>query len=867
MERPAKRQRIALGSLGTDDEDEDELDCEPNELNQRRDPAYQLEQARNRASNKLKSRFEDIFAKYEKDFTGVGDEIKLSTGEVVVNNGHLQSIAGVQAFGDGDSDDDSDDDQGLSRNKRSVHATDNGNSGNGPPGAAANKSPGGAMRLSSMMFPARESLMASDRSFDFRESGRTQGADPAWQAPELPRSAFLSPRSGAQAQQYRLGTGQSTKKVARRSLLRPRGQDGDEEDVLGVPDNALRKQESPLIKDKFPAVSSSPNNDAGLHAMIQDVIENIADTSPLAEKPRKGSPGTRARVKTRMKPVRSDSDIRCQVAVASPANAGRIRKTRKPKALLEQQTALTTGQPEISGTDEDSFLDVTGNTPAKPAGQLLYVEIKARKLAQADCSSRKDLYNDEAETIDRHSFGIDSPDQKMQQSSLSSPLDIEVKSADSQKQNGAAGSAASDIDPETMKPRSDAGTFDRRHSKPASAVSDGGNLPAKKPRNQKHAAARAGDDGQAYEDSPPTVPQQNVKESFERNVVDPSYAFSDEENLLPRRKKSNQRNSEPASRANLAAQDTSRVGTGLDTEAFLQEKVALDTSNQARRNRAARILSKSVVECDTVTDKMEVFKSSQVRTSEHLASDDPPALPSSAPYRRSRSKRSNEAAVEQPGPQATEEMGNRTLKGGCQRKSGDRFLGPLGLGHKPDSGPADTEIDGTSTKLSKAAVSAQVPPSTPQSKSKPRSEKTASPKLGLISLLSDGEDEEDEISFNHADFTPSGHHRILTLRPHHHQPATASTAKKRHGGGLLFGSASTSKINKHSTPGSDSRGKKKSRRSTDSLAGSVVRVRRESFRASSPAGSVIQTPGGTTRRCGKDGFRCERDFCFVCISI
>ncbi|EPE02771.1 myb-like dna-binding domain protein [Ophiostoma piceae UAMH 11346] len=34
--------------------------------------------------------------------------------------------------------------------------------------------------------------------------------------------------------------------------------------------------------------------------------------------------------------------------------------------------------------------------------------------------------------------------------------------------------------------------------------------------------------------------------------------------------------------------------------------------------------------------------------------------------------------------------------------------------------------------------------------------------------------------------------------------------------------------------------------------------------APSPSGSVVQTPGGTMRRCGQDGFRCEREFCFRC---
>ncbi|KAL1583813.1 hypothetical protein WHR41_07182 [Cladosporium halotolerans] len=50
--------------------------------------------ARNRRANdaRLKSRFEHIFEKYEKDFEGIGDEIDLETGEVFVNNGHLENM-------------------------------------------------------------------------------------------------------------------------------------------------------------------------------------------------------------------------------------------------------------------------------------------------------------------------------------------------------------------------------------------------------------------------------------------------------------------------------------------------------------------------------------------------------------------------------------------------------------------------------------------------------------------------------------------------------------------------------------------------------------------------------------------------------
>ncbi|KAI5207715.1 hypothetical protein E4T39_01750 [Aureobasidium subglaciale] len=49
----------------------------------------EYQRGRQRIDLKLKGTFERIFEKYAKDFSGVGDEIDLETGEVVVNNGHL----------------------------------------------------------------------------------------------------------------------------------------------------------------------------------------------------------------------------------------------------------------------------------------------------------------------------------------------------------------------------------------------------------------------------------------------------------------------------------------------------------------------------------------------------------------------------------------------------------------------------------------------------------------------------------------------------------------------------------------------------------------------------------------------------------
>ncbi|KAK5158098.1 hypothetical protein LTR04_005320 [Oleoguttula sp. CCFEE 6159] len=77
-------------------------------------PGLDLQYDRQQNDLRLKGIFEHIFQKYAKDFTEIGDEIDLETGEIVVNNGHLsrmrheQDIVGegdarhfVRAFADG----------------------------------------------------------------------------------------------------------------------------------------------------------------------------------------------------------------------------------------------------------------------------------------------------------------------------------------------------------------------------------------------------------------------------------------------------------------------------------------------------------------------------------------------------------------------------------------------------------------------------------------------------------------------------------------------------------------------------------------------------------------------------------------------
>ncbi|KAI9812473.1 MAG: hypothetical protein M1827_004704 [Pycnora praestabilis] len=83
MERPQKRSRISQSIEEG-----------------RMDPDVELQRSRNRNNSRLKSRFESIFDKYSHDFSGVGDEINLETGEVVVNNGHLLDMRDERDVGD-----------------------------------------------------------------------------------------------------------------------------------------------------------------------------------------------------------------------------------------------------------------------------------------------------------------------------------------------------------------------------------------------------------------------------------------------------------------------------------------------------------------------------------------------------------------------------------------------------------------------------------------------------------------------------------------------------------------------------------------------------------------------------------------------
>lgn len=92
MEPPSKRPRLSVAP-----EPDPNLVAEHGD--DETDPV-DLEAARARNDQRLKSIFESIFQKYEKDFTEVGDEIDLQSGHIIVNNGHLQRMEGEDDTGE-----------------------------------------------------------------------------------------------------------------------------------------------------------------------------------------------------------------------------------------------------------------------------------------------------------------------------------------------------------------------------------------------------------------------------------------------------------------------------------------------------------------------------------------------------------------------------------------------------------------------------------------------------------------------------------------------------------------------------------------------------------------------------------------------
>ncbi|OJJ88763.1 Myb-like DNA-binding domain protein [Aspergillus glaucus CBS 516.65] len=109
MEPPTKRPRLSIAPDTSQDTypypspSPDPTAADENEINHENENEYDqvdIHAARAQNDQRLKTIFESIFEKYSRDFTEVGDEIDLQTGEVIVDNGHLLGMEGEDDTGD-----------------------------------------------------------------------------------------------------------------------------------------------------------------------------------------------------------------------------------------------------------------------------------------------------------------------------------------------------------------------------------------------------------------------------------------------------------------------------------------------------------------------------------------------------------------------------------------------------------------------------------------------------------------------------------------------------------------------------------------------------------------------------------------------
>lgn len=914
---PATKRRKTDGAL-TDTEDE--LFLEPEELNQKRDPSFMLAKGRAEAAFQLKSRFEDIFAKYEKDFTGIGDEIDLETGEVVVDNGHLSSMRSMKDWiveddeevdedgvEDGDADglqhririEDEDEEAPREAEAQGKDQAPSGSGENRPD--RADGSPTDPWRISEPSWPSGfasrglpllESLLPTqslfpieDQSFPpiVHESSRT--ADPAWQAPELPPSAFLN-MSVPNARHHGGSTPVVTRTVLKKSLNLPDSPEADIEDDLQTASVHVYERQkqrepqntsvSPLIHKSFPAVDSSPH-DNNLKDLIQDVISSMPDTPPSIRRSRL------PKVQGKPSPLnhehrynqRAESNLRLSSTPLHVESRGPPKKRgRKPKTRANPEETLRTipgdqaDQSPWEESDLESFLDITSQGFTKPVGQTLYVHIEGRK-AKGPHMVMEGMVSD----------------QNANDTSFNTREDFPRKLSTYHGQS----SLTLDHQDQDMSP-----TTKLRQSRKLDEPKPG--------------------------------------ETFERNVVDPTFAFSDEEVLLPRRsKKDEQLQSKHSGPSNLPSPplldpDTSRcTATENNITTVVREKftvapneaaqsllrqqdpiqkrpwgrpkkrrigdtngeqvteatpVAMEAAHETRKSKEPQVITSDTEENTTKPEQ-------QRRRSVRLSSD-PDTTIESAAINQNEPRLSSMSFEQNPPINAARDMHIGRQDSSLVNQEPEQPVVRADARASRDPELPTGQSDLPQEKHQAPGSPERVPPAEPQvtqptTPSRPREKQveknTPSFSTSVLSLISESDDDEDELSFDHSDYTPSGHHRILVHRPFPELPTTpqfsasSKSTKKR---ASLFPSRSHSssshRISKPpQTPrstGSDKAGNachRRTHRKGHQLARSVVRVVRRPDGNEDREGSVLQTPGGTKRRCGEDGWKCDRDFCFVCM--
>ncbi|KAG7292454.1 hypothetical protein NEMBOFW57_002489 [Staphylotrichum longicolle] len=390
MEPPTKRPRFGPAPFDNDpydDPDADELNERPEDVNARRDPAARLERSRAFAAFKLKSAFERIFEKYERDFTGVGDEIDLRTGEIVVDNGHIHSLKEAElgeAEGEnGDSGDGASEAGSLNEEERLLRGREDhrysrvggqlalpvvsvlpqigtspllGGGWLGPPPLM-----GGSPGFTSMTYPGQ--MHFGSFPMQYPVPIPTPSADPTWRTPELP-SPFVK-------NVLMLGEAPPLvrKKAARLSLSAAREQDGgDEDDIFLDMSTSVKdkgEKQDLCVKQKVLVARPPPEKFSTKKSLAGPGPMKSRDAVQVG-KPRKlGKASSEKQTPVRAGPRQS----------LDAAESGKPTGASRP-----QQSALRQCNPKLNPEDPNVYVNLSGRKlTRKPHGQALRVELPESK--------------------------------------------------------------------------------------------------------------------------------------------------------------------------------------------------------------------------------------------------------------------------------------------------------------------------------------------------------------------------------------------------------------------------------------------------------------------------------------------------------
>jgi hypothetical protein len=878
-EPPTKRPR--LGSyLGHDDDVDDELFFNPTQVNAQRDPAVLLEQSRAVASFKLKSRWEDVIARFEKDFSGEDDIINFYTDElpeVEVDNGHLRSLEDVDDAKSADGSDaaDLDEEERILQGTGGVHGqvmraaasslvsrpmyggrlSGLGSLAPGPP------------RFMSTMFTAGAKFQPFTPFGPLRSFN--QVIDPLWSVPELPPDAFKN---------HGIATAAVRRRVTLKALPAPEDDGSDEDDILmgratqwpkKQTDAAPRHDPDRTAKNVSGETASRPCPEAEKRVVAQNQrvqlhrkkrgrprqivqrdsapveAETVEETTPATE-PQEEDLGQPDRRKLRgPKAKRQNSSL----GMASGDSENAVPGT-PPSLSKSAKSRITAGQTERRKRGRPRKLPgvtLLGGDTSATARNLAVIEPDLNVSLQSSLvipSSVEPLESSGSETSSakfshrRTKPGVRievqlfrrrcPPTVGLQESSKTS---LVIRDGQSNK-NG-------------LHDRSDMGEKNSSVTRSKRKVSlssvpavrenqpDGSRsqivpahqnvqsaLTAKVPgipacpveinadSELQRAPASRPDQSRLPHD--PSTDLAAPKEHVLRNTIDQAYAFSDEEEgFAPRSraKRGTTQNKVPSSRSKRASTTQARVGRA-SLLSSPSERVGLTAVDQAVRSSSRGPTSTQAQQperADTMSDKTchAPLESTTVAEGSDI----------NAEKRRENSIPNIDKTV-------------------------DAQITAVHLGAGMDWSQNRT-IPTTPTPRQSL-----LKPSHTESVAHPSTSKRS-----ILSLLPDSD--EDELSLWLDQISPivgrvRAHHPTMTVK-------SRSTVKKPYMKRISLGPhGKVTPLRQHSRV---SGGWKSA--STASMTARMRDVFAEE--------ELHRTPGGTMRRCGKDGFKCERDFCFVCL--